>query len=201
MLVKIVLVGDQAVGKTSIYQRLEQNTFDLLHIPTISGTFARLAIPVSGHFTDVGLWDTAGQERFRSMIPLYFQRASIVVIVFAVNDRSSYDNIDGWYKLAKEHAPLTAHFFLVGNKCELAEREVEFEDAHEKAADLNVDVYIEVSAASSQGCDDLMGAFSWYLESQEKAMWEAKFQESNDITGSECENEVRKEDGQRRKCC
>jgi small GTP-binding protein len=167
MRVKAVLAGESSVGKSSLYQRLESDTFTSSHMPTVSGSFAKLIVPMGGEEAEIGLWDTAGQEKFRSIAPLYFQRAAIVVLVFSVASRQSYDSVDEWYELAKTHAPPESRFFLVGNKIDIDGRVVTFDEAQEKSHRLKADVYIETSASTGDGCEGLMAAFSQYLERQD----------------------------------
>jgi small GTP-binding protein len=162
--VKAVLVGDSAVGKTSIYQRLEHNIFNVAQMPTVGGSFARITIRSESGPQEIGLWDTAGQERFRTIVPLYFQRASLVLIVFNIASRDSYDNVQTWYELAKSHAPPEVRYFLIGNKADLIdERAVPFDDAQTKSEQLHADVYIETSAVTGAGCEDLLAAFGRYI--------------------------------------
>jgi small GTP-binding protein len=162
--VKAVLVGDSGVGKTSIYQRLQHNVFNVSPMSTVGGTFARIRIPGDWDGQEIGLWDTAGQERFRTLVPLYFQRASLVLIVFSIDSHQSYNNIQTWHELAKAQAPPGVHYFLIGSKSDLREgREVPFDDAQKKADGLMADVYIEVSAVTGAGCEDLMAAFGRFL--------------------------------------
>jgi hypothetical protein len=76
---KAVLIGDSAVGKSCLYDRLESGTFLEDHTPTIGGAFATLRLSESeGAEYEVGLWDTAGQERYKTIIPMYF-----ILAVFA----------------------------------------------------------------------------------------------------------------------
>jgi small GTP-binding protein len=165
--VKAVLVGDSGVGKTSIYQRLEQNIFNDAQMPTVGGSFAKITIPGGAESQEIGLWDTAGQERFRTIVPLYFQRASLVLIVFSVGSRDSYDNVQDWYELAKSHAPPDVRYFVIGNKSDLIdERQVPFDEAQAKAEQFRADVYIETSAVTGAGREDLLEAFKRFFNNR-----------------------------------
>jgi small GTP-binding protein len=168
MKTKAVLVGDSSVGKTSLYSRLDHKTFSAVHLPTVSGAYTTLNVTFGRtHMAEVGLWDTAGQERFRTIVPLYFQRAAIVIIVFSIVSRESFENVNTWYEMAQKHAPPTAVYLLVGNKSDLAhEREVGFMEAQEKSDSLKFTSYMEMSAATGVGCDDLMTAFAMYFEKE-----------------------------------
>jgi small GTP-binding protein len=158
-LLKVVFVGDSGVGKSSIYQRLEHNAFFPLKAPTIGGSFTRLDVPTVNGTAAIALWDTAGQERFRTIVPLYFQRVALVLIVFAIDARDSFENIALWHEMAKAHAPPSVRFFLIGNKSDLGTRAIAFDVGQKRCAQLGMDVYIETSAATGAGCDDLLAAF------------------------------------------
>jgi small GTP-binding protein len=163
-LVKAVLVGDSGVGKTSIYQRLESNIFSSSQMPTVGGSFAKIEVSTSRGPAKIGLWDTAGQERFRTIVPLYFQRASLVLIIFALDSRESFDSVGPWQEMAKAHAPGDARHILVGNKSDVEERAVPFDAAQARADALGMDAYIETSAATGAGRDALLATFERVLE-------------------------------------
>jgi small GTP-binding protein len=165
---KAVLIGDSGVGKTSIYQRLEQNIFNPAQVPTVGGSFAKILIPNGNSEEEIGLWDTAGQERFRMIVPLYFQRASIVIIVFSLGHMETFESVQSWYDFAKLHAPPDVHFFLIGNKSDLVERRaITFDDAEAMSGRLEADVYIETSALTGAGFEELLSAFGRFLRSKE----------------------------------
>jgi small GTP-binding protein len=167
--VKAVLVGDSAVGKTSIFQRLDDGRFDDLHVPTVGGAYVRLSVacPGGSHIA-VGLWDTAGQERFRTIVPMYFQRARIVLFVFDLTSETSFENLDVWIDLVTQRAPADAKRILIGNKNDLAdERQISFDTAQAKANNINAFAYIETSALTGAGFDVLqneIGKVSYELD-------------------------------------
>lgn len=93
------------------------------------------------------LWDTAGQERFRALIPSYVRDADACLIVIDVSLRSSLDGVDKWLDFVRESRGQDAMIFLVGNKSDIAEREVTKKEV-EEYAEKNRYPYIEVSAKS-----------------------------------------------------
>jgi small GTP-binding protein len=157
-LIKAVLIGDSGVGKSSLYSRLESNTYDEDHLPTIGGSFAKLSIPTRNDGTyDVGLWDTAGQERYRDIIPMYFERADFILAVFGLNDRASFEHLPRWIASARDRAENTAKVIVLGNKCDLdAAREVTADEMMRYAAECGAAIGIETSAKSSAGLDLLV---------------------------------------------
>jgi len=154
---KAALAGDSGVGKTSIFKRVQGHGFDAsAGGSTIGGQFTRILAPANGMDVSIGLWDTAGQDRFRSIVPMYFQHTDVLIYVFDLTKEDSFDHIEGWRDLALARAPPNARAILVGNKEDLeSERAVRMEDARAKADDLKA-TYLETSALSGSGLDELL---------------------------------------------
>jgi small GTP-binding protein len=89
------------VGKTNILLRFIDENYKLAHTPTIGVDFRSKVIDVPLKNKDrkkikLQLWDTAGQERFRTLTDTYFKGASGIIIVYAVDDRRSFDDVTSW---------------------------------------------------------------------------------------------------------
>jgi small GTP-binding protein len=170
--VKVVLVGDTAVGKTAIFKYLEDNTFDPRGIPTVGGSYLALDLTApDGSMVTIGLWDTAGQERFRTIVPMYFQRATAIVCVFDLTQRATFEHIPMWVQMAQTTAPPEVKFLLLGNKSDLLDdRKIQLSVATEFANSIRAPAYIETSALNGSGIDVLkneLGRLAWGVE-QEK---------------------------------
>lgn len=165
---KAVLIGDSAVGKTALFQRLEDDSFQESHIPTVGGAYTRISINSSNGYTyDIGLWDTAGQERFRNVVPMYFQSANIVISVYDITNRESFENIGTWIDLANQKAPPDACYILVGNKSDLEEqRVISMEEMEELKENLHFTEAIETSACNGKGIDMLVSTFTTICDSK-----------------------------------
>jgi small GTP-binding protein len=154
--VKAVLVGDESVGKTAIFKRLEDNTFDSRQPATIGGSYLRLTV-TDGHGSskDIGLWDTAGAERYRSIVPMYFQRAQIVICVFDLTSDQSFQNISiEWVKMVRNKAPADVEFLIIGNKSDLdKDRRIDLPAAQQLSEQIGAKAYIETSALNGTGID------------------------------------------------
>jgi len=72
-LAKVLLIGESAVGKTSLLQRFAKNDFPLNHLPTIAIDFKVKSIELNGQIVKLQLWDTAGQERFNTLTSSFFK--------------------------------------------------------------------------------------------------------------------------------
>lgn len=112
-ILRIVLVGDADVGKSSICQALKGNAHE--HGPNLT-IGAEFSTTITSHNVRFELWDTAGQERYRSLVPMYLRRADIYLLVFDLSRRSSFESIDDWLDLIRQHKHPV---ILVGNKLDL----------------------------------------------------------------------------------
>ncbi|EMS65503.1 Ras-related protein RABH1b [Triticum urartu] len=161
---KLVFLGDQSVGKTSIITRFmitalfgdkcaqaARPSFDLLENSggcnaTIGIDFLSKTMYLEDRTVRLQLWDTAGQERFRSLIPSYIRDSSVAVIVFDVASRQSFLNTSKWIEEVRTERGSDVIIVLVGNKTDLVDkRQVSIEEGEGKAKDLGV-MFIETSA-------------------------------------------------------
>lgn len=116
---KVVFVGDTAVGKTSIIMRFHQNMFLENTSGTIGSAFISKEIRTKNGTVCMNIWDTAGQERYRSLVPMYARGAAVVIVVFDLSDRESFEQLNEWTRVVKEEVP-TAKMILCANKCDLS---------------------------------------------------------------------------------
>ena len=89
---KLVLLGESAVGKSSIVHRFVKNTFDDMRESTIGAAFLTqtITIPESETTIKFEIWDTAGQERYKSLAPMYYRNANAALCVYDITSRSSF---------------------------------------------------------------------------------------------------------------
>lgn len=155
--VKAVLVGDTCVGKTAIFRRFECDSFTNDHVSTVGGAFTRISVEGEDQkVIHIGLWDTAGQEKYRNIVPMYFQRANIIMVVYDISARDTFDNITTWLELARDKAPKEARVIIIGNKSDLEEsRAITLAELHERKAAVNAFAAVETSALSGDGIDVL----------------------------------------------
>merc|ERR1719311_1592806 len=117
---KLVFIGDQAVGKTSIISRFMYDTFDNHYASTIGIDFVSKSVPVDNGTVRLQLWDTAGQERFRSLIPSYIRDSQVAVVVFDITNRESFLSTTKWIQDVRAQRGNDVIIVLVGNKTDLA---------------------------------------------------------------------------------
>ncbi|KAI9269878.1 secretion-related small GTPase RAB6/RYH1/SRG3 [Sporodiniella umbellata] len=152
---KLVFLGEQSVGKTSLITRFMYDTFDNSYQATIGIDFLSKTMYLEDKTVRLQLWDTAGQERFRSLIPSYIRDSSVAVIVYDISNRQSFTNTSKWIDDVRAERGEDVIIVLVGNKSDLSDkREVTTEDGEKRAKELNV-MFIETSAKAGHNVKTL----------------------------------------------
>ena len=155
-IIKILTLGDQSVGKSSIVLRYSDNKFSDTFLSTIGVDSKRKIVKVKGEKVKVSIWDTAGQEKFQNIVKQYYIGANGILLIFDITNKKSFDKIDFWYndlinRIKKDEIII----YLVGNKVDLEEnRQITIEEAEKYANDKNIP-YFEVSAKSGDGIKKL----------------------------------------------
>jgi len=143
---KLVFLGDQSVGKTSIITRFMYDTFDSTYQATIGIDFLSKTMYLEDRTVRLQLWDTAGQERFRSLIPSYIRDSSVAIVVYDITNRNSFLNTAKWIDDVRTERGSDVVMMLVGNKTDLADkRQVSVEEGETRAKESDV-MFIETSA-------------------------------------------------------
>ena len=101
---KIVILGDSGVGKTSILQQYLNGKVSGNSKPTIGADFSKKEILIDNTVVTLQIWDTAGQERFHSITSSYYRCAMGIMLVYDITNIRSFDNIAKWLRNIDEHA-------------------------------------------------------------------------------------------------
>lgn len=144
---KIVFLGEQGVGKTSLITRFMYDTFDDHYQATIGIDFLSKTMYLDDKTIRLQLWDTAGQERFRSLIPSYIRDSRVAIVVYDITKKKSFEFIDKWIEDVKnERGEENVILCIVGNKSDLNdERQVSTEEGEQKAKILGANIFMETS--------------------------------------------------------
>lgn len=153
---KLVFLGDQSVGKTSIITRFMYDNFDRHYQATIGIDFLSKTMYLEDRTVRLQLWDTAGQERFRSLIPSYIRDSSVAVVVYDVANRTSFLNTSKWVEDVRAERGNDVVICLVGNKTDLGndKRQVSTEEGEEKARKEGL-LFMECSAKAGYNVKSL----------------------------------------------
>jgi len=117
--VKLVLLGEAAVGKSSIVMRFVNNEFQGNKEPTIGAAFLTQRCRINDRVLRYEIWDTAGQERFHSLAPMYYRNAQAAVVVYDITKAASLDKAKSWVKELQRQANPNIVIALAGNKLDL----------------------------------------------------------------------------------
>merc|ERR1712228_584189 len=152
---KLVFLGEQAVGKTSVITRFMYDTFENNYQATIGIDFLSKTMYLEDRTVRLQLWDTAGQERFRSLIPSYIRDSTVAVVVYDVTNANSFHQTSKWIDDVRTERGSDVIIMLVGNKTDLSDkRQVSIDEGERKAKELNV-MFIETSAKTGYNVKQL----------------------------------------------
>ena len=127
-LLKLLLVGDSGTGaKTSFLIGYVDDVYDTCTGSTISVDIRIKIVEVYGKRVKLQIWDTAGQERFRTIVSSFFRGAHGFVLGYSITNRNSFESLGTWMKLIKYNTT-EVPVMLIGNKCDLEERKVSYEE-------------------------------------------------------------------------
>lgn len=118
-IIRIILLGNVNIGKTSLCNKLKNKEFNYEYHTTIGVDFHTLYHKLNNINYKLQIWDTAGQEKFRSLVSCYFRKSNIIIIMFDMHASDAYTDILYWRELANQHANPNSKIILVGNKCDL----------------------------------------------------------------------------------
>ncbi|OHT17463.1 Ras-related protein Rab-18 [Tritrichomonas foetus] len=152
---RVIFIGDSGVGKTSLIYRAKYKKFNDGTTPTIGAGITKMETVQNGVNIEYQLWDTAGQEIYRSVVPMYFKGVCGAVLVFSLEDRNSFVNLQSWIDELSKHTELPIPYVVVGNKIDSENQTVTRAEARKWASDRNSFI-IFTSAFSSENVDILM---------------------------------------------
>ena len=142
---KIIILGMSEVGKTCLLINYFDKKFKENNISTIGIDFKTKFFKFDENKVKINYVDTAGQERFHAISSNYLKNANGILLVYAVNSRASFSLLEDWMKEVKNHANQNFSIIILGNKCDVEDREVTLEEGENFAKKINSKVY-EVSA-------------------------------------------------------
>ncbi|KAK7705518.1 Vacuolar protein sorting-associated protein 21 [Botryosphaeria dothidea] len=147
--VKLVLLGEAAVGKSSLVMRFVNNDFQENKEPTIGAAFLTQKCNLPTRTIKFEIWDTAGQERFASLAPMYYRNAQAALVVYDITKASSLTKAQHWVAELQRQASPGIVIALVGNKADLVEGDSGAADAEE----ITSPVAPETPAESTEGAE------------------------------------------------
>ena len=188
MIIKLLLIGNAYVGKTLIVQKFIDNSFSKSTVSTIGVDLQSKIIDINGKKVKYLIWDTAGEDRMKTMTYSYYRGCHVILVVFDVTERKSFQNVTTWVECIEKFAKTNVLKFLVGNKTDLEEKRTVTYDEGKKLAEDNGLKYYEISALTIKGLHEMFEDIAKeYVEIYEQKQYKnfqlKKLQEKNKKKG------------------
>ena len=144
--IKIILLGDSAVGKTSIIKRFNENTFNADEASSVTMSHVDQIVNINNKKYKLNIWDTIGQEQYRSISKLFLNGTKIAILVYSIENKKSFESLNYWHSICKEEFGDDIILGVCGNKIDrYLDQEVPLEEGRNFAYDKNA-LFVEVSA-------------------------------------------------------
>ena len=167
---KIIIVGDQGVGKSCLAIKASRNYFEDFYSPTVGFEFVSFNVKVQEKIIKLQIWDTCGQEVYRSLISSFFRSASLAIIVYSIDTEDSFNNIEKWLNDIKTQSNPDIKIFLIGNKADLEDkRRLTKEQGEQLCNDHKLAFFMETSAKTGFNVQNVLiqVAKELYLQHEE----------------------------------
>ena len=153
---KIIVVGDQSVGKSSLTIKAIKNYFEDFYSPTIGFEFLTYVTKIEDKNIKLQIWDTCGQEAYRALISSFYKNSSLAILVYAIDSVESFNNLEIWLNDIKTQANPDIKIILIGNKFDLEDkRQVEKEMVEKFCKENELSFFMETSAKSGHNVINL----------------------------------------------
>jgi len=154
-LIKLIIIGDTSVGKTSLVVRYCDGGFEpKTYLSTVGVDFKTKVVEIDGRSIKVQIWDTAGQERFKNITRAYYRGANGIILVYDVTSRQTFESIRTWFQDIKGLSRGDQPLVILANKSDKKKDQVvESSEGEALAKELNAD-FFEVSAKIRYNVDE-----------------------------------------------
>ena len=144
---KMIVIGDAGVGKSCLTAKDTKGMFEETYSATVGFEFMVFNVKINDTIVKLQIWDTSGQEIYRSLISSYYRNASLAMMVYAIDNKESFNHIEYWLKEIKLLSNPDIKIFLIGNKADLEEeRQVQFNTAKTFKEENEINYFSEASA-------------------------------------------------------
>jgi len=157
---KLVLLGESAVGKSSLVLRFVKGQFHEYQESTIGAAFLTQTLCIDDTTVKFEIWDTAGQERYHSLAPMYYRGAQAAIVVYDIQNQDSFERAKNWVKELQRQATPNIVIALAGNKADLSQSRVVEHDEAKQYAEENGLLFLETSAKTAMNVNDIFLAIA-----------------------------------------
>ena len=169
--IKVIVLGSVGVGKTSLITRYKTRKF-VQNIPSTFGSnFVSIDKIIKNKKYFLNVWDTAGQEKYNSLTQTFMKNAKIIILIYSITDRKSFQNLDTWLNLVKEQNGEDGYSLgIAANKSDLYEEsDVDDEEGKKYAEKINAVWKLTSALEENKGIDELIDELiNNYINNQEK---------------------------------
>ena len=210
---KIIIIGNSGVGKTSITNNATKNVFIENYRSTIGMEIFSLYFKINHKLLKLQIWDTCGQELYRSLITNFYRNSSLAIMVYAINEKKTFDNTETWLRELRTLANPDVKVFLIGNKIDLEkEREVTTEQGENFYKINKLNLFMEASAKTGinaqnifiKAAEVLYEDYIKYNDSSEISVDGGIYGRNNSDkpeTIKKLNNDINNDNTQSKKCC
>ena len=201
---KLIFIGDSSVGKSCLTAKAVKNNFEEYYQATVGFEFLTFNMKVNDKVIKLQIWDTCGQEIYKSLISNFYRNSSLAVLVYAIDNKESFNHTENWLNDLKSQANPDVRIFLVGNKADLEEdRKVSKEEGEKYKEDQHLDLFMETSAKTGHNARNV-------LVEAAKILYKdfLKFDENNKdnggqdkVLGKKGQGLIKKEKKEKKRCC
>ena len=166
--IKLIIIGSVNVGKTTLLTRYATGKFQNISKSTSNASFITKIKNVNNKKYEIKLWDTAGQEKYRSLTKIFIKDAKIALLVYAIDDKNSFNDLEMWLNIVKEINTDKIILGIAANKADLYKKaEVTDQQGKKYAKEIGAEWRSTSSLLDDCGIDDLVDVlFNKYLEAK-----------------------------------
>ena len=155
---RIVLIGNSGVGKSSLLNKYIDNKFEIYLMNTCGIDFKTKTLRIEDKTVQLHIWDTAGQERFFSVTPSYCRNANGIILMYDITESKTFDGINFWVSRLADYSPPNVEMLLLGSKLDLKSDRVVSTEMGEEAARRIKAPFFEVSALTGENIEEAIEA-------------------------------------------
>ena len=200
---KLIFIGDSSVGKSCLTAKAVKNNFEEYYQATVGFEFLTFNMKVNDKVIKLQIWDTCGQEIYKSLISNFYRNSSLAVLVYAIDNKESFNHVENWLNDLKSQANPDVRIFLVGNKADLEEeRKVQKEEGEKYKEDQHLDLFMETSAKTGHNARNVLVEaakilYKDYLKFDENS----KENGGGEVLGKKGQGLIKKEKKEKKGCC
>lgn len=190
--IKLMLLGDQAVGKSSLMIRYTEDVFNLNIMGTAGIDLKKKNVMINNDNIKIMIYDTAGHDRFRQITKTQYKGAKGIILVYDLTDKKTFDSVSYWMDHIKENAESDVEVLIVGNKIDMTDlRAVNSEDCQNLSKKYNVPI-METSAKTGENVEKAFFTIVSNIYNKEK---------SKSVQTTEINTDLKVKKKKKSKCC